>query len=168
MVHNWSGFILIGNFFLWLGFYLTSDKIVNYHTDLNPVNFFLTTLRQAMYYGYGIMKRLTPPFHPTPFSKFNPLQLMTYQVIMLVLIPVQAVTGLLLWNLTGFANIVASLGGVRVIDTVHVLIFVFFAFYIPAHIYLGSLGRRTVTHYKEMITGYEEEDEEETKVIAAE
>jgi hypothetical protein len=43
-----------------------------------------------------------------------------------------------------------------------VLIFIFFAFYLPAHIYLGTLGRTPVTHYKAMVTGYEEVEEGES------
>ena len=70
---------------------------------------------------------------------------MTYQVLMLIVLPLQAITGLLLWNLVGFSKTVALVGGVRVVDTVHVLIFIFFVFYIPAHFYLGTLGRRPIT-----------------------
>jgi thiosulfate reductase cytochrome b subunit len=61
-----------------------------------------------------------------------------------------------------FSGPVNLLGGVRVVDTVHVLIFIFFAFYIPAHAYLGTLGRTPGQHYKEMFTGYEEAEEEST------
>jgi thiosulfate reductase cytochrome b subunit len=157
--HNWMGFILIANFFLWLGYYLSSPRIRTYHAELNPVKYFVGSIRQTIYYSYGIFRDLTPPFRPTVYRKFNPLQAMTYQILMLILLPVQAITGLLLWNLVGFQRMVSLLGGVRVVDTIHVLIFVFFAFYIPAHIYLGTLGRTPLTHYKEMITGYEEQDE---------
>jgi thiosulfate reductase cytochrome b subunit len=160
-VHNWAGFILIANFFIWLGFYLTSDRIKVYHAELNPVKYFLGCLRQALFYSYGILKQAPDPFHPTQYSKFNPLQGMMYQVVMLILLPTQAATGLLLWDLNRFASTVAFVGGVRVIDTVHVLIFIFFAFYIPAHIYLGMLGRTSLEHYKEMFTGYAEEEGEE-------
>ena len=52
------------------------------------------------------------------------------------------------------------LGGVRVIDTVHVLIFIVFVFYMFVHVYLGSLGHTRTTHYKAMITGYEDVEEE--------
>ncbi len=27
VAHNWIGFVLIANFFVWLGYYLSSDKI---------------------------------------------------------------------------------------------------------------------------------------------
>ena len=34
-VHNFVGFVLIANFFLWLVFYLFSDRIRAYHSELN-------------------------------------------------------------------------------------------------------------------------------------
>ncbi len=159
-IHNWMGFILIANFFLWLFYYLGSDRIKVYHAERNLTKYFRGSLDQALYYGYGIFKGAPNPFHPSIYSKFNPLQAMTYQLIMLLLLPIQCVTGLLLWNLAGYPRVVALLGGVRVIDTVHVLIFIFFVFYIPAHIYLGTMGRTKSTHFKEMFTGFEEEEDE--------
>lgn len=160
LTHNVLGFLLIANLLLWLGFYLSSPRIRTYHAELNPIKYFVGSVRQALYYSYGIFFDTPHPFHPTIYRKFNPLQAMTYQLLMVILLPLQAFTGLLLWNLQGFAYVVALLGGVRVIDTVHVFVFIFFAFYIPAHIYLGSLGRTAMTHYREMITGYEEEEGE--------
>jgi len=155
-IHNWTGLALIANFFLWLGYYLGSPRIRTYHAEPNPVKYFQGSLSQLVYYSFGIFKRAPEPFHPAVNSKFNPLQAMTYQILMLLIIPVQAITGLMLWNLLGFSKAVAFFGGVRVIDTVHVLIFIFFAFYIPAHFYLGTLGRKPITHFREMFTGYEE------------
>jgi len=161
MVHNWLGFVLIANFFVWFVFYLASDKIRVYHPDLNPMRFFRGAMRQALFYGYGIFKGAPNPFHVSIYRKFNPLQAMTYQIVMLLLLPVQCITGVLLWNLTRFASVVALLGGVRVVDTVHVLIFIVFAFYIPFHAYLGTLGRTPMEHFKAMFTGYEELNEGE-------
>jgi thiosulfate reductase cytochrome b subunit len=159
-IHNWAGFVLIANFFLWLGFYLSSNRIKVYHTELNPKKFFLACFRQMMYYSYGIIRQDPEPFHPTPLNKFNALQAMTYQILMFLVISVQAFTGILLWDLTRFSGTVTLLGGVRVIDTVHVLIFIFFAAFIPAHAYLGMLGRTSLQHYKEMVTGYAEKERE--------
>jgi thiosulfate reductase cytochrome b subunit len=161
VVHNWIGAIVVANFFVWFFFYLTSDRIKVYLPEMDPVKFFRGSLRQAIYYGYGIFKGAPNPFHVSIYRKFNPLQAMTYQIIMLLLLPIQCFTGILLWNLTRFAGVVALLGGVRVIDTVHVLIFIVFAFYIPFHAYLGTLGRTMTDHYKAMFTGYEELEEGE-------
>ncbi len=166
LTHNVVGFILIADFCLWLGYYLTSDRIKVYHPELDVMKYFRGSMAQALYYGYGIFRQQPEPFHVSVYSKFNPLQAMTYQLIMLLLLPVQIFTGILLWDLERFAGVVTFLGGVRVIDTVHVLIFIFFAFYLPAHIYLATLGRRPMTHITEMITGYEEEEAEGNADVA--
>ncbi len=168
ITHNVFGFIMVGDFFLWLGYYLCSDRIKVYHAELNLKKYFQGSLDQALYYGYGIFVGAPNPFPISVYHKFNPLQAMTYQVIMLVLVPIQIFTGILLWDLERFAGMVAFLGGVRVVDTVHVLIFIFFAFYLPAHIYLATLGRTPMTHIKEMLDGYEEEDPAESPADAAE
>lgn len=159
-LHNWTGFVLIANFFLWLLYYLTSDRIKVYHPELNLRKHFLGSLRQMQYYGYGIFKGAPNPFHVSIYRKFNPLQSVLYQVIMLLLVPIQFYTGILLWDVKRFSAQVEFFGGVRVVDTVHVLIFIFFVFYILAHVYLGSLGHTPTAHYKAMITGYEEVEEE--------
>ena len=132
--------MLIGNFFVWLLFYLFSDKIRVYHPELSPVKHFRASFRQLQYYGYGIFKGDPNPHHLSAYHKFNALQSMAYQIIMLLLVPLQFVTGLLLWDLKRFAGAVDFFGGVRVVDTVHVLLFIFFTAFILVHPYLASLG----------------------------
>ena len=157
--HNTIGFILIANFFVWLAYYLTSDRIKAYHPELSPRKHFLGSWRQAYYYGYGIFKGDPNPFHVGIYRKFNPLQSMLYQIIMMLLLPIQFYTGILLWDVKRFSAQVDFFGGVRVIDTVHVLIFIFLIFYVLVHIYLGSLGHTRTAHYKAMLTGYEDVEE---------
>lgn len=155
-VHNWIGFVLIANFFVWLIFYLSSDKIRVYHPELSPMKHFLGALQQMQYYGYGIFRGDPNPHHVSVYRKFNPLQSMLYQVIMMLLVPLQFFTGLLLWDLRRFASAVEFFGGVRVVATVHVLCFIFFCGFILIHVYLASLGHTRSAHFKAMITGYEE------------
>lgn len=160
-VHNWTGLVLIANYFIWLLFYLFTDKIRVYHPELSPSKHFRNSFRQLQYYGYGIFKGSPNPHQLSAFDKFNPMQSMMYQVVMFLLLPLLAVTGLLLWNVEGFYSAVNFFGGVRVVDTVHVLIYIFFAFFISFHVYMGSLGHTPAAHYKAMfITGYEEIEEE--------
>jgi thiosulfate reductase cytochrome b subunit len=158
-VHNWVGFVLIANFFVWLLFYLFSDKITVYHPDLNPTRHFRKSIRQMLYYGYGIFKGDPNPHHVSAYDKFNPMQSMTYQVMMLLLVPLQFYTGLLLWDVERFSGMIDVLGGVRVVDTAHVLIFVYFIAYIFVHAYLGTLGHTWSAHFKAMFTGYEDVEE---------
>jgi len=159
-VHNWTGFLLIGNFFIWLLFYLFSDKIKAYHPELSPTKHFRATFRQLQYYGYGIFRGDPNPHHVSVYRKFNPMQSMLYQVMMMLIVPVQFYTGILLWDVKRFSGAVDMLGGVRVVDTVHVLIFIFFTSYILIHAYLGTLGHTPTAHFKEMFTGYVEVETE--------
>ena len=59
-----------------------------------------------------------------------------------------------------FSSIVEALGGVRVIDTIHVLLFIVFCGFMVVHVYLASLGHTASAHFKAMITGYEEVEDE--------
>ncbi|MCX7179531.1 MAG: cytochrome b/b6 domain-containing protein [Proteobacteria bacterium] len=159
-LHNLVGFVLIANFFLWLTFYLFSDKIKVYHPELSPMKHFRDSFRQMMFYGYGIFRGQPNPHHVSVYHKFNPMQSMTYQIIMLLLVPIQFYTGILLWDVEFFQTGVDLFGGVRVVDTVHVLLFIFFSAFIFIHPYLASLGHTPTAHFKAMFTGYEELEDE--------
>jgi thiosulfate reductase cytochrome b subunit len=156
LAHNFIGFLLIGSYAIWLVFYLLSDKKKAYHPIVNPMQYFRESFAQIRYYGYGIFVGEPSPHHVSPYHKFNPLQLITYQVIMLILLPLQIYTGLLMWDAELFSSAVAASGGLRVLDTVHVLVFIVFVGYILVHPYLASLGHTPTAHYKAMFTGYEE------------
>ncbi len=158
--HNWIGFVVIANYFVWLGFYLLTDKIRVYHPELNAKKFFNKAFAQMRYYGFGIFMGEQSPHRVRPLDKFNPMQSMTYQIVMLIVVPVQFVTGILLWNIEGFERWVNMLGGVRVVDTIHMLIFIFFVSFIFIHAYMGALGHTPSAHFKEMITGYEDDGED--------
>ena len=160
ILHEWIGFLLIANFFIWLLFYLFSDKIKVYHPELSPMKHFQASFRQAMFYGYGIFKGDPNPHHVSVYQKFNSMQSMSYQVIMLLLVPLQFYTGVLLWDVKRFSGMIDVLGGVRVVDTAHVLIFIFFSGFIFMHIYLATLGHTRMAHIMSMINGYEESVEE--------
>ena len=167
VAHNWIGFVLIANFFVWLTFYLFSDKIKVYHPELSPMKHFRASFRQMQFYGYGIFRGDPNPHHVSVYHKFNAMQSMTYQIIMMLLVPLQFYTGLLLWDVTRFSSMVEMFGGVRVVDTVHVVIFIFFTGFIFIHPYLASLGHTPTAHFKAMFTGYEEiEDEAEQEGAA--
>jgi Ni/Fe-hydrogenase b-type cytochrome subunit len=157
-MHNWVGFAVIANWFIWFGFYLFTDKIRVYHPELNARKFFESWFRQVRFYSYGIFKGEKSPHHVRPHDKFNPMQSMTYQIVMLLVVPIQFITGILMWDVKRFQDVSELMGGIRVVSTIHILIFILFVFFILVHAYMGALGRKPSTHYKEMFTGFEEED----------
>ena len=158
--HNWVAFTVIANYFVWLGFYLFSDRITVYHPELNPRKFFDKAFKQIMFYSYGIFKGEPSPHKVLPYDKFNPMQSITYQIIMLLVVPVQFITGIMMWDIKRFEGPIAMLGGIQNVDTVHVLIFIFFVSFTMIHAYMGALGHTPSAHFKEMFTGYEDAHEE--------
>jgi len=160
-IHSWTGFILLANYFIWLLYYLLTGNIKIYIPPLHhPIEFAKKAIRQAKFYGYGILIGDENPHHSTPDNKFNPMQQVSYLMIMVALIPIQIITGLLLWDPKLFSTFVNLVGGIQIVDLVHVLLFIFFSAFIIVHFYLATLGHTTFAHIIAMFSGYEEEHEE--------
>jgi thiosulfate reductase cytochrome b subunit len=159
-VHNWVGFALIANFFIWLVYYLFSSRNQSYHPELNIVKLWNASFAQMKYYGWGMFQGEHNPHRIDPYRKFNPLQRTLYQILMLFLLPLQFATGILMWDIKRFQGFIDLVGGVRVVSTLHVLIFIFFVFYLFFHPYLSTLGHTPMAHIKAMVTGYEDVEEE--------
>jgi len=158
-VHNFFGFLIIFNFFLWLVYYIFTGKIKIYIPPLSLKKFVAGCIRQARYYGYGIFLGEENPHHSSPDNKFNPMQQIAYLAIMVILIPLQLWSGLLLWDIKGFASWIDMSGGIKIVDTVHVFLFLFFTSFLFVHVYLATLGHTVTAHIKAMFTGYEEVEE---------
>jgi len=160
-IHSWTGFILIANYCIWLFYYLFTGNIKIYIPPLHhPVEFAKKALRQAKFYGLGIMVGDENPHHSTFDNKFNPMQQVSYLMIMATLIPVQIITGLLLWDPKLFAPLVNLIGGIQIVVLIHILLWIFFSAFMIVHFYLATLGHTPLAHIIAMFTGYEEEDEE--------
>ena len=159
-VHNYVGFVVIAAYGLWVTYYFGTMKIKIYFP--NPRTFVPDAMRQVKYYGSGIFKGEPNPHHMTPDNKFNALQQKAYVGIMFVFLPAQMISGLFLWRVKGFGNYIELLGGVKIVSTIHVMLFFFFATFMFVHMYLATLGHTPLAHFKAMFTGFEEAHEEST------
>jgi len=158
-IHSWLGFILLANYCIWFFYYILTMNIKIYIPPIHhPIEFAKKALTQAKFYGWGIMVGDQNPHHSTPEHKFNPMQQVSYLMIMALLIPVQIITGLFLWDPKLFSPIV-NLVGIQVFDAVHVFLWIFFSAFIIVHFYLATLGHTTWAHIIAMFTGFEEEEE---------
>lgn len=161
-IHSWIGFILIANYFIWFIYYFATLKFFKIYLPpfWRPIEFIKKALRQAKYYGYGIMIGDKNPHSPTPDNKFNPLQQVAYFLIMIVCIPLQLITGLILWDPVKFQFLCNLFGGIQIVSLIHVGLWIFFSAFIIVHFYLATLGHTILAHIIAMFTGYEEEHEE--------
>ena len=160
-IHSWLGFILIGNYFIWVVYYLVTGNIKIYIPPLHkPIEFAKKALIQAKFYGYGIMVGDDNPHHTTFYNKFNPMQQLSYLMIMVALIPLQLITGLFLWDPNLFGPAVNLIGGIQIVDLIHVFLWIFFSAFMIVHFYLATLGHTPMAHIISMFKGYEEIHEE--------
>ncbi len=153
-IHNYVGFTLIGNYFIWLIYYLSTGKIKIYILDVRTL--VPMAIKQMLYYGYGIFRGDENPHHMTPDNKFNALQQQAYAAIMLIFLPAQMLSGVFLWKVKGYSDYIHLLGGIKTIDTIHVILFFFFGSFVMIHCYLATLGHTPLAHFKAMFTGYED------------
>ncbi|MBC8318488.1 MAG: cytochrome b/b6 domain-containing protein [Desulfobulbaceae bacterium] len=153
-IHNYIGFLTIANYSIWLYYYFSTGKIKIYFP--NPKTFIGNAIKQIQYYGFGIFLGKPNPHVMTPENKFNALQQKAYAALMFVFVPAQMITGVFMWQLKTYSNYIDQLGGIKVIDTIHVILFFFFASFLVIHCYLATLGHTPLAHFKAMFTGYEE------------
>ena len=158
-LHNYVGFVVIGAYGLWVSYYFGTMKIKLYFP--NPRAFVPNALKQIKFYGSGIFQGEPNPHHMTPDNKFNVLQKNAYVAIMFVLLPAQMISGLFLWRVKRFENYIELIGGIKIVSTIHVLLFFFFTAFLFVHIYLATLGHTPLAHFKAMFTGFEEEHDSE-------
>jgi len=154
LTHNVLAAILVINAALSLFYHLVSGKIQQFIP--RPMGFFDDAIVQARFYLQGIFKGELHPFEKTPDKKLNPLQQVTYFGILNVLLPLQTITGVLMWGAQRWPETAARLGGVSLLAPFHSLIAWFFAAFILAHVYLTTTGHRPLSSMEAMILGWDE------------
>ena len=154
-IHNISGFVVLFDYLLWFGYYVLKRELIKQYIP-TPEDFTIGIPTQSTYYFARIFFGDPAPSEPSPEAKFNSLQKTTYFGIMFILVPLQIVTGVLLWDLERFRSIIEALGGVRVIDAFHIILAYIVTAFLIVHVYLATLGHSLFSHFKAMIVGYEE------------
>lgn len=110
----------------------------------------------AHFYAVGIFKGEPHPFEKRPDDRMNPLQKVTYFGILNVLLPLQIVTGALMWGAQKWPEVAGALGGLPLLGPFHSLVAWVFAAFILMHVYLTTTGATPLEAIRGMVTGYEE------------
>ncbi len=157
-VHNVTAAILVLNAALALFYHLTTGEIRQYIP--RPRGFFDQAIVQAKFYMQGIFKGEPHPFEKTPERKLNPLQQATYFGLLNVLLPLQVLTGILMWAAGRWPQAGAALGGLSFLAPFHTLIAWLLAAFVIGHIYLTTTGPYPLAGIKAMMLGWEEVEDE--------
>jgi thiosulfate reductase cytochrome b subunit/cytochrome c553 len=155
IVHNVIAALLAINAALSLFWHLVSGEIRQYIP--HPRGFIDDAITQALFYVKGIFKHETHPFEKTKERKLNPLQKVTYFGLLNVLLPLQGLTGILMWLVQKVPAIQTTLGGLPFLAPFHTLTAWLFAAFIVGHVYLTTTaGPKPLDGIQAMVTGWED------------
>ncbi|MBS2099554.1 cytochrome b/b6 domain-containing protein [Carboxylicivirga linearis] len=115
---------------------------------------------QVMYYISGIFRNEPHPVPKTPESKLNPLQRIVYFGLIILVFPVQLITGFL-YLYFHYPDNPFALEGLETIAVLHTLGAFLLVVFVMIHLYLITTGHTIGSNLKAMITGYEELEQTE-------
>jgi thiosulfate reductase cytochrome b subunit len=154
LVHNALAVVLVLNAALSLFYHLASGEIRQFLP--RPVGFFDRAIEQSLFYVRGIFRGQAHPFEKTPQHKLNPLQQATYFAILNVLLPLQVLSGILMWGIERWPALAERLGGLTLLAPLHTLVAWSFAAFIVLHVYLTTTGPKPLTGMQAMMLGWED------------
>lgn len=152
-VHNILGFIVLANAVFAALFHLASGEIRQYLPE--PRGFFGQALVQARFYLSGIFSGDPHPFQKSPARKLNPLQQITYLVILNILLPFQILTGILMWGVQRWPAVDGWVGGLTFLAPAHALGAWLFTAFLLMHVYLTTTGTTPTANLQAMVVGWE-------------
>jgi thiosulfate reductase cytochrome b subunit len=157
-LHKYAGFAMVGSFMFWLCYVVGSGSFRKHYLmrgrDIRGM------VSQSAFYGYGVFRGANNPFRPSSDNKFNPMQKMAYFAVMVLFTPAVLITGVLFSDILYFVSYINAIGGLRILDALHVVTAYVFVLYLLVHVYMATLGHNIFAHTKAMVVGYEEEEEE--------
>lgn len=153
-IHNLVAAVLLINAVLAVFYHVASGEVRQFIP--RPQGFFDRAITQAIYYVKGIFKGQPHPFEKDARHKLNPLQQVTYFGILNVLLPLQIVTGIIIWGVQRWPDLATGIGGLTIVAPVHSLGAWFFAAFVIMHVYLTTTGHTPMAGIRAMITGWDE------------
>jgi thiosulfate reductase cytochrome b subunit len=152
-IHNVSGIILLINYFIILAgnFFTSNGKF--YRFKWKKIGGQM--MQQLRYYLGGIFRGEKPPFPVTEKRKFNPLQKISYVLVIYFFMPFIFITGLaLMFPELIFVKKIFGTSGIHFTDLIHIMVGFVLSIFLVIHIYLCFVVKPTGSSFKAMLTGY--------------
>jgi len=152
--HNITALILSANFlFFIIGNIVTGNS--KYY-KIGEKGLIKNLYKQGRYYVYGIFKGEEHPFPVNEKNKFNPLQKVSYVLAMYVGMPLLILSGIAMFFPELIVNRIFNISGLLINDLIHITTGFILSLFMIIHIYTCTLGVKSTTLFKSMITGYHE------------
>ncbi|MCX6277379.1 MAG: cytochrome b/b6 domain-containing protein [Bacteroidetes bacterium] len=150
--HNIAGMLLLLSYLVFFFGNLFTKNGGHYVIPLK--NTFDRLKKQLYFYTIGIFKNEQAPFPANEEEKFNPLQQLTYVVLMYILVPFVIISGLGLLYPEITVNSVFGFSGLDLTDFVHIIAGFGISLIMCVHIYFCTIGKNPTSNFKSMINGY--------------
>lgn len=156
-IHNAFALVVAVNAGLSLFYYSATGEIRRFFR-INK-GFGREAIAQGVYYLYGIFKKSPHPVEKTPERRYNPIQQITYVVLLNILFPLQIITGVMMWMVSVSPDFAGAVGGLIYIAPLHYFAAWLFITFLVMHLYLITTGHTILSNLKGMFTGTEEIEE---------
>lgn len=152
-MHNVSGIILSVSYLLFVFGNIFSSNGKCYKMKIKGG--FKRLSKQFRFYTIGIFKGKNPPYEINSKRKFNPMQKLSYILIMYLIMPFLFLTG---WALIFpdliFINRIFGTSGIHFTDLVHIIAGFILSVFMVIHIYFCTISKVTGASFRAMITGW--------------
>jgi predicted CXXCH cytochrome family protein len=142
--HNLAAAILMVDYVFWLFYHLWKREFRTRFL-VSPSDFFRDTSAMLHYYGYLIFVGEGNPLTERDYYPFDPLERSFFLTMMLLFLPVQMITGVLLYDVNAMMPVIRVLGGLRVVDAAHLLFAYVLICCVIIHLYFHTLKKYSIT-----------------------
>ncbi len=151
-LHNLSGILVSLNYLLFIiGNLMTSNKKY-YRIKLKGL--FRRVQLQIEYYTSGLFKDQQPPFPLSEKRKFNPMQKVSYLIVMYLFVPGLIITGLALLFPETIIENVYKVSGIFLTAILHASLGFLVSIFLIVHLYVASIGKHPLSNFKSIFNGY--------------
>ena len=151
-LHNISGILVSVSYI----FFVVANLRTNNHKfyRLKFKGLFKRLQLQIEYYMSGIFKNQEPPFPLSEKRKFNPMQKVSYLLIMVVFVPGLIITGLGLLFPELIIENVYQVSGIFLTAVLHACLGFLVSIFLIVHLYVASIGKHPLNNFKSILNGY--------------
>ncbi len=120
-LHNLCSVTVALDFIFWVLYHVWRKEFKS-RFFVSPPGFFRDVAETIHYYGYLIFVGKRFPDTYQRYPSFDPLERIFFLTDMLVFVPVQMLTGILMYDVHATMALVQALGGLRVVDATHLFL----------------------------------------------
>ncbi len=152
VLHNTSGILLTFNYLFFLLGNLVTKNGRYYRLNLGDVTGGM--LQQMRFYAWGIFRGEPHPYPHSEERKFNPLQKISYVIVMYTILPLIIISGWLMFFPDKIPMEIVGVPGRLFYALAHTFLGWLVGLFMMVHIYLGTTGNTPLELYEGILRGW--------------